>query len=282
MLKQISVAFMGAIACSLASIAPGFAQIEYTKDGFYDGVTDGQVGNQVTPGFELFGTGYKQEGSSLIIGISSNMPFGGYSSSAAEDGHIRWGDLFFNFSDKDFETAIADGDVYGVRFDPLNNSGVAKPGIYQVTSTKSVTGQNSGFNSLNQYINRVNNANHDPYLGEQNLNDQTFSYLNQQKSDNVIAAGTLLSEDVEYLSNISSYGFDFENNLEQSGAYSHGIRFDLSHLPGGDFVAHFFAECLNEGTAFEGTVESVPEPMSALAVAVFGIVIWAGKHQLKA
>lgn len=267
-------------AIAVATALPALAQIEYTPDGFQDGVTNGDVGGGA---FEILGAGYIQQGNNLFVGINSNMPFGGYLASGVQGGTIAWGDLFLNFSpDDDFETALSAGNVYGVRFDRFNDSPVGV-GIYQVTGTASVTGVNQGFASVNAYINHVTNAGSTPYLGE-TVMDAGFNYLDRTKSDNVIASGTLLSSDVAYVSDMTLLGFDadfgFGDNLAETGIYTHGIRFNLDNLPGGRFLAHFWAECINDGMAFEGEIQSVPEPSLLLGFAAFGAVAFAkGKRR---
>lgn len=273
-----TVLLSGAIA--VATALPALAQTEYTPDGFQDGVTNGVVGGGA---FELYGAGYVQQGNSLFVGINSNLPFGGFSTSGVRGGSIAWGDLFLNFSpDDDFETALSGGNVYGVRFDPFNDSSVGV-GVYQVTGTTSVTSVNRGFASVNAYINHVTNAGSTPYFGEMVM-DSGFSYLNRTKSDNVIASGTLLSSDVEYVADMTTLGFasdfGFGDNLAETGSYTHGLRFNLDNLPGGRFLAHFWAECINDGMAFEGEIQSVPEPSLLLGFAAFGAIAFAkGKRR---
>lgn len=281
-LRALPTVLLCGAMTALAAL-PALAQVQYTPDGFQDGVTNGIVGDGSNPGFELFGTGYVQQGNSLIVGISSNMPFGGFLSSGAKGGTITWGDLFLNFSPEDnFETALTMGNVYGVRFDPFNDSPVAI-GVYQVASTASVTSVNQGFASVNAYIDHVTAADQTPYFGT-TVMDSSFDYLNRTTSDNVIASGTLLSTDVEYIQDLSTLGFasdfGFGDNLAQTGAHTYGFRFSLDNLPGGRFLAHFWAECINDGTAFEGEIQSVPEPSLMFGFATLGaLALVKGKRR---
>ncbi len=285
MLKRVSFAIAAAAAGTLIASMPGHAQVDYSQDSFTDGVEGSRVGSNSD--FELYGTGYVQQGNHLIVGISSNLPLGGQSRNSALGGSIAWGDMFFNFApDKAFNQALSDGDVYGVRFADKNDSSVSNLGLYKVDSTKSVASQNSGFSSLQAYLNKGVTQNET--LGDVfDLNDSSFDYLpktggsaSTQSLINTVE-GDLLS-DVEVLENaaaLNSYGFDFDNNLDQTGSQTYGFKFDISNLPGGSFIAHLWAECFNEGTAFEGEVASVPEPTSALALAVVGGVAWARKRK---
>jgi len=283
MLKQVSCAIAAAAAGTLIAGMPGHAQVKYSQDSITDGV-EGSLNGAASP-YELYGTGYKQEGNQLIVGISSNLPFGGQSVSGVENGTIAWGDMFFNFSPtQTFEDALADGHVYGVRFDAANDSTFAS-GVYKVDGVKSVTGINNGFTQLSDYVSNGGTVN--PMLGDvYDLDDPSFNYLPQNKSDNIIAStkGSSLGQVTELnAADLSGYGFDFASNLEdgKTGSHSYGFKFDISNLslPGRKFIAHLWAECFNEGTAFEGEVASVPEPTSVLALAVVGGVAWARKRK---
>ncbi|MBF2034764.1 MAG: hypothetical protein IGR92_04610 [Leptolyngbyaceae cyanobacterium T60_A2020_046] len=289
MLRNSLTALLAGATALLAPL-PALAQvIDYTPDGFRDGVSDGIAGDLATPGFELFGTGYVQQGDHLIIGINSNQPFDGVRRPGVSGGAINWGDLFLNFApEADFETALAAGQVYGVRFNPLNDSPVAI-GIYQVTATASVTRINGGFVSVDDYIGRVTSQGQAPFFGTTPMGDR-FTYLDRTKSDNVIGAGRLLSTDVEYVADLSTLGFaqdfGFTDTLTETGAFTYGLRFNLDALPLGSFIAHLWAECINDGTSFTGetreseTETSVPEPSLVLGFATIGALVFAtGKRR---
>lgn len=278
MLHKMTVAVAGSLAWAMVSAGAGVAQVDYAQDSFTDGVA-GSV-NGANSAYELYGTGYRQVGSQLVVGISSNLPFGGASAQGGLNGTISWGDMFFNFApEQDFTSALTSGQVYGVRFAEANDSSVAL-GVYQVDAVSSVTGVNSGFNSLSAYRNNAGTVN--PTLGDVYLLDDAFDYLPQTESNNMISStsgGTLGDVEVLDAAALTSYGFDFDSNLDQTGSQTYGFKFDISKLPGGRFIAHLWAECFNEGTAFEGEIASVPEPTSALALAVVGGVAWARKRK---
>ncbi|WP_204141903.1 PEP-CTERM sorting domain-containing protein [Halomicronema sp. CCY15110] len=284
MLKATSLAIAAAAAGTLIAGMPGYAQVDYSQDSFTDGIELNRVGS--TSAFELFGTGYVQKGSHLFVGINSNLQLGGQPGSVL-GGSIAWGDMFFNFApDKTFNDALASGDVYGVRFEEKNDSSVSGLGLFKVDSTKSVASQNSGFNSLQAYLN--NSVTKNETLGDVfDLNDSSFNYLpktggggaSTQSLISTVDGNKLSDVQVLTASELSAEGFDFDSNLGQTGSETYGFKFDISNLPGGSFIAHLWAECFNEGTAFEGEIASVPEPTSALALAVVGGVAWARKRK---
>lgn len=292
MLKHISSAIAAAAAGTLICAMPSFAQVTYSQDSVTDG--EGRVTNGVSA-FELFGTGYVQDGNHLIVGISSKLPLGGEPFNNVLNDTVAWGDMFFNFSpNDDFDTALGNGDVYGVRF-AENNDASVDVGLYKVDATKTESGQNQGFASLQSYRNAARDATlgdvfdlEDGSVLNNGTNYSNFTYLpktgaNRSSTQGLIAEGDFLNE-VEVLdaSALTSYGFDFASNLDQRdipNAKSYGFKFDISNLPGGSFIAHLWAECFNEGTAFEGEVASVPEPTSALALAIVGAVAWTRQRK---
>lgn len=292
MLKRISLAVTAAAAGALVIGMPSYAQVDYTQDSTTDG--EGRVSNGVSA-FELFGTGYVQEGNHLIVGISSKLSLGGEAFNNVLNDTVAWGDMFFNFSpDDDFNTALGNGDVYGVRFAEGNDSSV-DVGLYKVDATKTVSGQNRGFNSLQAYRNAASDATlgdvfdlEDGSVLNNGTNYNNFTYLpktgaNRSSTQSLIHEGVKLGDvDVLDETQLSNYGFDFANNITREdvpNAKTYGFKFDVSNLPGGSFIAHLWAECFNEGTAFKGEVASVPEPTSALALAVVGAVAWTRKRK---
>jgi hypothetical protein len=238
------------------------ATIAYTADSFTDGVTGSVVGGGA---FELYGIGYVQQGNALFIGLNTNLPIGGFVDPSVAGGSIAWGDMFFNFSDPaldlTFEEALGAGWVYGIRFDAANDSSVPL-GVYQVTTTKSVVETNNGFESFQEYIDRVNAVNGNPTLGEAIPLDG--SYLsNTGLPQNEIAEGDFLGE-VTFIADFSTVGFapdfGFGTALSQTGSFTYGFQVDSSLLPTGEFVAHVLAECINDGLAFRGELTAAPLP----------------------
>ena len=256
------------------------ATIHYTADSFSDGVDGSTVGG-TNSAYEIYGVGYAQSATTLYVGLNTNLPIGGEPTPDATGGTVAWGDFFFNFSDQPFAEAVSGGQVYGVRFDAANDSPMPQLGLYQVEETGSVTLSNSGFVSLDAYQTTVTNAGGTPSLGDV---PPDGSYLsNTDLPQNVIAQGTLLPNEVNFIEDLSTVGFEsdfgFGTALAETGRYTYGFSVDTTGLPSGDFIAHLLAECANDGIAFIGSLfsqnqgpdaESVPEPMSGLAVLVVG------------
>ncbi|MEO0984554.1 MAG: XDD3 family exosortase-dependent surface protein [Cyanobacteria bacterium J06639_14] len=256
------------------------ATIHYTADSFSDGVDGATVGGPDSA-YELYGIGYAQTDTTLYVGLNTNLPIGGEPAPAATGGSVAWGDLFFNFSDQPFAEAVSAGDVYGVRFDAANDSPMLELGLYQVSQTDSVTPFNSGFSSLDAYQTTVTSAGGTPSLGDIPLDGSYLS--NTDLPQNVISEGTLVSNEVTFIEDFSTVGFDsdfgFGTELAETGSYTYGFSVDKSGLPIGDFIAHVLAECANDGIAFVGTLlgqdspsdaASVPEPAMGLALLVVG------------
>jgi hypothetical protein len=275
-------------ALLLGSIAPAAsaATIHYTVDSTTDGVTGGLIGGAPVPGFELYGMGYAQKGDRLYVGFSTNLPIGGYDQALAgvpvAGGSIAWGDVFLNFSGQSFDQALAAGDLYGVRFDAANDSGVSL-GLYRVLTAQSVTAANSGFDSLNSYINRVTTLGGTPDMGAVALDGSYFDQTIEMK--NAIATGNRLA-DVTFISNFANHGFasdfGFGANLPATGAFTYGFSVGTDTLPLGDFVAHVFAECINDGLAFQGAIAAIPSrssipgatvPEPTLTLALAGVAV---------
>ncbi|MEB3269759.1 MAG: XDD3 family exosortase-dependent surface protein [Leptolyngbya sp.] len=268
-----SLAAGGLLVGAIARPAPT-ATIQYTADSVTDGVTGGVIGGSAVPGFELYGMGYVQRGDRLYVGFSTHLPIGGYDQSLVgvpvAGGSIAWGDLFLNFSGQSFDQALAVGDLYGIRFDAANDSGVPQLGLYRVTTVQSVTALNSGFDSLNQYITTVVQQGGTPDMGAVPLDG---SYFNQTIAmGNAIATGTLLASDVTFIRDFSAHGFaadfGFGANLPATGAFTYGFSVGTEKLPLGEFVAHVFAECINDGLAFRGSLSAVRPPASNPGAAV--------------
>ena len=274
-----------AIPAALVCVALGqtysrAATIHYTADSFSDGVDGSTVGG-TNSAYEIYGVGYAQTDTTLYVGLNTNLPIGGEPTPNVAGGTVAWGDFFFNFSDQPFAEAIATGDVYGVRFDAANDSPMPQLGLYQVEETSSVTLSNSGFASLDAYQTAVTNGGGTSSLGALPLDGAYLS--NTDLPQNMIAQGTLMSDEVTFIEDFSTVGFasdfGFEAELAETGRYTYGFSVDTTNLPAGNFIAHVLAECANDGIAFIGTLlsqdgqpdaESVPEPMTGLAVLLVG------------
>lgn len=271
------------------------ATIHYTLDSFSDGVNGNIVGG-ANSAFELYGIGYTQIDTTLFFGFNTNLPIGGDPNPLALNGSVAWGDFFLNFSDQAFDKAIAAGDVYGIRFDAANDSYMPTLGLYQVQAAGNVTFFNSGFLSLADYQQTVLDAGGTPSMGAVPMDGSYVS--NTELPQNVIADGTLISDHVQFIEDFRTVGFDadfgFGSVLPEVGTYTYGFSVDASVLPLDDFIAHVFAECVNDALALRGTVTApsfssptppktsttVPEPFLGLSLLVLGLA-YGVKHPRK-
>ena len=248
----------------------------YSIDSFDDGVTGGAVGGGV---FEFYGLAIKAEAETLTIALNANLPLSGYAAAEASDGVIHWGDLFFNFSGQDFATAAAAGNLFGVRFNEENDSGVDAAGVYSNVTPTSVVATNSGFSSFSDYNATVLSQGGTPSFGDLPADTNYFDL--SAAPPNAIAAGTKMGE-LDWAPNLT--GLDFAS-LGAVVSETIAVSFERSLLPEGSFIAHVLAECANDGIAIAavnpfarpgtgGPADtSVPEPGSALAVVGLGLCL---------
>jgi hypothetical protein len=255
----------------------------YAIDSFNDGADGYIIGaNSV---YELYAMAIKEDAESnrIFVAINANLPITGALYGGAADGHIGWGDLIFNFSGKNLRTAHANGSLFGIRFTEYNNSGVSKLGVYSQVKLQSVTPQNSGFMNLTAHANLVASQGGTASMGDLDYNDPYFAgqitgthtVLNSLKSGNWLGGINLIDD-------WSGLGLDF-GHFNARGTHTLGFSFDKSLMPVGEFVAHLFAECANDGVALLGDFQgatgsrelgvSVPEPGSLLGLAVFSMTL---------
>jgi hypothetical protein len=261
-------------SCTLASmgaLAPAQAQSwTYTLDSF----NDGQQGSSPTgpivganSAFEMYGLALKQTADEVFIAINSNLDLAGYSSGRATDGNIGYGDLFLNFTGSSkFADAEGDSNLFGIRFAGTNDSGVAETGVYSNVTSKDVTADNAGFESLNQYKSQIDARGGSPSFADMDWTGSTadgeytnyFGPTDQKRQfatsiDSGTKVGDVTSLTPTELSTLSFGGFGAVGN------HTFGFKFDRSLLPedGGDFVAHLVAECVNDGLVMLGSLNPV-------------------------
>ena len=280
-LKKIALTAAGsaliALGLGITEAAQAFSW-KYTTDNHADGTGVRNVGGE----YEIFGAAYAQKGNRLYVGINSNMVEGGNYFGGAADKNVNYGDFFFNFSGKNFNQAMADGDLFAVKFAEGNDSGVEELGVYGGVQAKSVTSTNSGYSSLRSYNNRVKRlaGGNDASVGDLTI-EEAYDYLGETGPNlNVIDTyETVVSNDVTFINDFSELGLDFANNLPHLGDYTYGFSFDISNLPKGDFIAHVMAECANDSIAMIGDVKDVPEPATAASFVVLGLGLAMRRRQ---
>ena len=257
----------------------------YAIDSFSDGVTGPQVGGGE---FEFYGIAVKETSDTAFIAINSNLSLAGYADSAAQRGNINYGDLFFNFSGQNFNTANANGNLFAVRFAAGNDSGVATTGVYSNVSAKSVTQLNSGFTNLTQFNTRVQSAGGTPSMGDLSATDPYFQQTGENTALNSISSGTKVGEISSLtLATLSALGLNFAQ-FKAVGSQTIGFSFNKSAMPSGNYIANLFAECANDAIALKGSFEKgstepVPEPGTVLGtLAGFAIMgVRAAKRKIK-
>ena len=230
---------------------------QYAIDSPNDGVNGYQVGGNV---YEIYSLALRETEDSIWVAIKGNTPLTGVDGTSAVDGNIGWGDLFFNFTGKDFTTASNEGSLFGVRFVGTNDSFVSQIGLYSNVTATSTTSINSGFNSLQSYNQRVTNHCQGPNCGP-SLGDLAAdtSYFDQSQSLNSIASGEFLSS-IKFLTEAELQEADY--NPSQSG--------------GNQTIAFWFYK---SDICKSGYCESVPEPSAAIGLVAFGLIF--GANQLR-
>lgn len=252
----------------------------YAIDSFNDGVTGHQIGGGE---FEFYGIAIKETSDTAFLAINSNLSLAGYADPFAQRGNINYGDLFFNFSGQNFNTANANGSLFGIRFAEGNDSGLATTGVYSNVKAKNVTDINSGFSTLNRYNTRVQSAGGTPSMGDLSATD---SYFEQNGTVlNSIATGTKVGE-ISSLTPAAliALGLNF-GQFKAIGSQTIGFSFNKSAMPSGNYIANFFAECANDAIAIKSSftkesAEPVPEPSTIFGTLV-GLSILAAKRKLK-
>jgi len=257
----------------------------YAIDSFNDGVTGPQIGGGE---FEFYGIAVKETSDTAFIAINSNLSLAGYGDTAAQRGNINYGDLFFNFSGQNFNTANANGSLFAVRFAEGNDSSVATTGVYSNVTAKNVTQTNSGFLNLAQYNAIVASQGGTPSTGDLAANDPYFEQTGKWTVLNSIATGTKVGE-INSLTpaSLSALGLNFAQ-FNARGSQTIGFSFDKSAMPSGSYIANLFAECANDAIAIKSSfekdsAEAVPEPSTWLGtLAGFSILgIGAAKRKMK-
>jgi hypothetical protein len=252
----------------------------YAIDSFNDGVTGTQIGGG---DFEFYGIAIKETSDTAFIAINSNLSLAGYADPLAQRGNINYGDVFFNFSGQNFNTANANGSLFGIRFADGNDSGVATTGVYTNVTAKSVTQTNSGFTNLNQYNTRVASQGKTPSMGDLAATDPYFQQTGDNTVLNSIATGTKVGE-INFLTpaTLNALGLNFAQ-FNAVGSQTIGFSFNKSSMPSGNYIANFFAECANDAIAIQGSFEAVPEPSTwfGTLVGLSFLGIGAAKRKIK-
>ncbi|MGK7926216.1 MAG: XDD3 family exosortase-dependent surface protein [Spirulina sp.] len=238
----------------------------YSVDSFNDSMAGNIVGNTK---YEIFSTAMKQTANEIILAINTNFGINGASSQYANDGHVSWGDVLFNFTGQSLDTASNAGQLFGVRFASNNESGAPELGVYSNVKAKAIASSNGLLLSdLNAYNNWISSHGGTPDIGDLKANDPYFNPTHHIQ--NVIESGTKIGG-VSLLSDLSYLGLDF-GHFGATGTQTLAFSFDRNLLPDGNFIAHFGPECDNDVIAIATELTPIPEPSTALALGAFGLL----------
>jgi len=248
-------------------------------------------------GFEMRGLAFRQVGSTGYFAVSSGLPNSGTAWGGALNDRISYGDLILNFSlhNLDAKADFSDPNVFAIRFDAANDSlgniGGSNPalGLFSNLTITSLTSQNSGYGSLQQYYDSGFAAGSGA-MGDLNMTADVIDYFGNGQMQPNIAEGTKIG-DISLLndSQLGSLGLDFGHfSADPQGNQIFGFSVDLGLLPTGNFKSSLFFECANDGTALHGSISeiptvqaAVPEPGSIvlLATGIVAVVGWRSRQR---
>ena len=256
--------FTGSIVCSFGiAYAPhtGMVHASTFHQGWtysLDALDDGSGG----PAYEIEGLAIKETANDVYVSITGGTALTGVETPDAEDGNIGWGDLLLNFTGTDLNSA--NGELWGVRFAATNDSGVSDVGLFRHVTAQSVAAVNNGYKSLTTYYGV--GYGRDNTLGDIATEEAALNYAGANTPVlSSISTGTLVG-DIDFLSEAEAVeqGLDFAH-FDVGTHHTHTVRFNRSLVPGGDFIASLFLECINDGVALlssfqEQPSQDVPEP----------------------
>ncbi|NEQ96368.1 MAG: PEP-CTERM sorting domain-containing protein [Cyanothece sp. SIO2G6] len=245
----------------------------YSIDSFNDGTEGRRIGENSA--FEFYGLATKTTRDKVYFAVNSNLSLDGHRSRRALNGSISYGDLFLNFANLDSVQA-ANGDLHAIRFNETNDT-TYESGLYANVTGIGLMTQNSGYSNLVRHRNAVNSFGGEASFGDLDAETAYFNHDNGQATslNNTAYGYTNIGSgdrqgNVVMADNLGEMGLDF-GHFGATGDYTFGFSVDRDLLPDGDFIAHLFAECDNDGVALAGTTD-VPEPSTALGLAVLGLL----------
>lgn len=278
--KLIGITVASLSLISMSSFPAMAGQLRNQWNYGIDSFSDGSGGES----YNIRGIALKETTDSILVALTGGMPIAGVTNSGAMDKNIGWGDLFLNFTNKNFTTASSQRSLFGVRFAGTNDSKVTTTGLYGNVQGASVTGVNHGYSSLQQYYNS----------GFDKANTQgtdlatkaaAYTYFGQGTILNVIDSGANQLGSIQSLTSteLKNQGLDF-GFFNATGSQTLGFSFkkgDLGLADGNyDYIASVFLECGNDGVALKGGV-SVPEPGSLAGLALVGLTLLGGSRLYK-
>lgn len=281
--KWLGAAAVTTAVVAVCAAAPSGAQLFNGWQYSIDSLNDGSGGS----GYEMKGIAYQLVGNTARFAFSSNMQPGGFAVSGARNGNIALGDLFLNFSGNNLNTAAAFSNpkVLAVRFDATNDSlgnvsgSNTSTGVYKNVTAASFTSANQGYANLQAYINAGFGRNTDAMGDLESSTGDVTTYLSNGTMYPNISSGTYAGGITLLDRNalVNTYGLNFAHfGADTAGPGIFGFAFDRSLLPTGNFTAHMFEECINDGVAIKGS--NVPEPSTLAMMGVgatgCGALLW--------
>ncbi|RKZ37736.1 MAG: hypothetical protein DRQ49_15680 [Gammaproteobacteria bacterium] len=209
--------------------------------------------------FEIYGMAMKQthneDGVAFItVAFNANLPLEGFDSNnllvepnvagSTKKGirNIGWGDFIMRFTNTEA--------VYGVHFAAANDS-PRKLGLYKDVITTYVGDNNFAWHSFNSYNNFVESKGEIPSLGDVEKN----YFGSNEKAPTSIEKGEKVADiEILTLSDLKTMK-DFDvNDMGGQGEYTFGFRFKKTSDMKGEFLAHIFIECANDGIVIKGDI----------------------------
>ncbi|MCC3408452.1 MAG: PEP-CTERM sorting domain-containing protein [Microcoleus sp. PH2017_10_PVI_O_A] len=283
---------------------------DYAIDPSYDSLDSNGMGGITAGGtiYEIYGMAIKDDVSTntIWIAINANLPLTGNPTEDTVNGYpvsnrnIGFGDLFFDFSDRNnFKAASDSNSLFGIRFAPNNDSNAPSTGVYSGVKAKSVVAQNAGWsNFYNHSVNGVlpltgleartgdlgwNDSYYNPYTSEGSHSRPESLIPNVIESGNKVGDITMVGD-----AELVAAGFALNVIPAPSTSRNIGFKFDKSLLSIGSYVATLIQECNNDAIALKGETqplsppEAVPEPSSILATLLgFGAIAARRKRKQK-
>ena len=277
-LATASIAALAAFSATPASAFSLGSDWNYTIDSFKDGTdVGGKVGS--TSNYEIYGMAMRNSGGRVSIAFNSNLGVGGSSFSGATNNNVTWGDIFFNFSGNNLETASGSSQLYGLHFATGNDAGVTATGVYKNVQGNSVMKDNAGYKTVGGYQSAVpgdkTSTGESGVVGYGDMsNSDAKTYLTGDSDGsnevvNVIKTGTKVGDIAELgAAELLSLGSAF-NSL--GGSQVFGFSFAETLLPKGSMVVSALLECMNDAVIANVNIptttnsQATPEPLTMLA-----------------
>ncbi len=221
--------------------------------------------------YDIRGMAVLTEGNKTYILIASNMPDPlngnpGHESLNSPHKFIARGDILINLNcaNETLFDSSKNNHLYGIRFDPENESGVQGLGVYKDVMAKSVALNNYGPKDLAQYLNLAPSAKEGDFSKKEMI---TLRGL-QNKPLNMIDKGMKIG-DVKVLSAAQLPNFEGFNLDSFKGKHNvFGVEFNTSllNLESTSWCAHYAMECFNDSIGQEHIIPEIPQNFALVSL----------------